>query len=167
MRVLGMDRVASLIAPFLLLSACDEPGPLSAAAKGHLPPTPAPPAWSAGLQDQPLVSVLPGEIVCLGAVDLLADRYAGARKVIGWAWNRSEAQPVARLVAIDEQGRIVGFGEGGTPRADVPRVVQEVQSDSSGWQLITWAAPGQRVQIYGVGAADASACRIGEIEIRR
>lgn len=162
-----LNRIVPLLAPLMALAACDEPGPLSAAAKGHLPPAPAAPAWSAGLRDQPLSASFPETTACLGWVDLLADRYAGARKVIGWGWNTPRAEPVARLVAVDDQGRMVGFGEGGLARPDVPRAAPEVRSDDSGWEVVASAPPGSVVQIYGVDPARGSACRIGQIEIAR
>ncbi|MDX9997246.1 MAG: hypothetical protein WCY15_01030 [Phenylobacterium sp.] len=158
----GAARACALL---VLLAACDEPGPLSAAAKGRLPPPPEPPAWSSGLRDQVLREAFPGSFSCLGAVDLVTNRYLGGRKVVGWAWNRASGSPVARLIAVDEAERIVGFGMTGFPRPDVPQVVGEVRSDATGWEVVTWAPPRRAVRIYGVDTERRSACEIGSIAI--
>jgi hypothetical protein len=145
------------------LAACDQPGPLSAAAKRQLAPPPAAPAWAAPLAGKALKSVFPAEARCVGYVDAVTDRFKDARKAVGWSWSVTHSQAVQRLVAVDAAGAMVGFGEGGTARPDVPAVRPEVGSPDTGWWLITPTAE-RSYAVWGVDAASGSACPIGEVK---
>lgn len=142
------------------LAACDRPGPLSAAARGGLPPPPAVPGWAVSLMRQPLKTAFPASGACVGAVDGFSDRYAGARRARGWAWDPSHAQPVRRLAVVGAAGRMVGFGEGGDDRPDVPAARPEVSSRTTGWWVV---APNMErsYTVYGLDEATRSACVIG------
>lgn len=145
------------------LAGCDEVGPLSAAAKGDLPPPPAPPAWAAPLRGQPLAAAFPVEAACLGFVDRPAERFKAARQVLGWAWHVTAGKAVAQVVTVDAAGRMVGFGEGGIARPDVPAALPEVGSPATGWALVTPTAE-KTYAVYGIDPASRSACRIGEVK---
>lgn len=154
------------VAALLALSACDEPGPLSAAARGRLPPAPEPSAWAQALEDKAFASAFPAKMRCEGSVDLLADRYAGARAIIGWGWISDPGRPVEYVVVVDEAGKMVGFGAGGQRRPDVPGALPAVASPNTGWTAVAPAEPRRRVQVYGVDRPSKAACGLGEIQIR-
>lgn len=158
-----MARSAMALVLICGLTACDQPGPLSAAAKRGLPPPPAAPAWAAGLQGQALKSVFPAEAACVGYVDALTDRFAAARKAVGWGWSVTHKQAVQRLAVVDAAGVMVSFGEGGTERPDVPAARPEVGSSTTGWWLITPTAE-RSYTVYGLDQATGSACAIGAVK---
>jgi hypothetical protein len=154
-----MFAVAALA--LLALAGCDRPGPLSAAAKRGLGPPPPPPAWAAPLTGRALKEVFPAPAECIGSVDAKTDRYRGARRAVGWAWSRTASQPVGHLAAVGADGRMVGFGEGGVDRQDVPAARPEVRSQKSGWSLV--APEGQAYTVYGLDEAARTACVVGQL----
>lgn len=143
------------------LSACDQVGPLSAAARGA--PPPEPPAWAAPLIGRPLRTAFPVESVCLGFIDSTTDRFRAARKVVGWGWHVNAGKAVAQVVTVDAAGRMVGFGEGGIARPDVPAALPEVKSPTAGWALVTPAVE-KTYAVYGVDPVGHTACRIGDVK---
>jgi hypothetical protein len=157
----GICRAAALA--LLALVGCDEPGPLSAAAKRAVGPPPAPPAWAASLQGRAQKEVFPVAAQCIGSVDVRTDRYQGARRAVGWAWSRTASQAVAHLAVAGADGRMVGFGEGGIDRPDVPAARPEVRSPKSGWSLVGPAGKGYTV--YGLDEAARSACVVGKLKL--
>ena len=168
-------RTAATCVPLLLaLAACDQPGPLSkkaaepaqpppAAAAPGIPPRPVPPAWAIPLLSKPLAESFPATAKCVGAVDGLGTRYVDARAITGWGWDEAGQKPVARVVAINRKGLMVGFGEGGEPRPDVPGQAAQVRSDRTGWTLVTIAPAMNGVRIYGIDPATRAACLLGEV----
>lgn len=157
----GMWTAAVLM---LGLAACDRPGPLSAAARGTYPPPPPAPAWAASLAGRRVQESFPNAETCVGFVDGLADRYKGARKAGGWAWNASRAQPLQRLAVVGADGRMVGFGEGGLARPDVPAARPDVASGATGWWLIAPAAE-RSYTVYGLDTATHAACVVGVLRL--
>jgi hypothetical protein len=147
----------------LALAGCDKPGPLSAAAKREAGPPPPPPAWAAALAGRPLKDAFPVAAECIGSVDTKTDRYKDARKVVGWAWSRTASQAVAHVAAVDADGRMLGFGEGGIDRQDVPAARPEVRARNTGWWLI--APIGKSYTVYGLDAAGRSACVVGALSL--
>lgn len=145
-----------LLASGLALAGCDQPGPLSAAARGTAP-RPAPPAWAPPLLETDLATAFPGTTTCEGAIGGLGQRYAEARAVTGWARDPATGAPVRRVAAVNRKGRFVGFGDGGQPveggRGDV------------GWSLVTGAPAKNGVRVYGLDAERRAACLLGEIVI--
>lgn len=158
-----MARSAMVLALTCGLVGCDRPGPLSAAASRRLPPPPAAPGWAAPLAGQPLKAVFPSESACLGFVDRATDRFKDARRAVGWGWHLTAARAVAQVVAVDAAGRMVGFGEGGIDRPDVPVAVPQVGSPKTGWVLVTPTAE-KTYAIYGIDPAGRTACRIGDVQ---
>jgi len=152
----GSSHSVSALAVLLAfgLAGCDRPGPLAAAGK----PPPAPPAWAVALNGRALAATFPGRETCVASVDAQGAHYQGARQLEGWAWNVSAGRAVDRFAVVDDQGRMVGFGEGGGARPDVPAARPDVRSANTGWQVI--APYGGRL-IYGLDPARRAACRIG------
>jgi hypothetical protein len=158
---LTRKRCGVAAAALLALAGCDKPGPLSAAAKGTYPAPPPAPAWAASLAGRPLREAFPNTIQCLGFVDGTSDRYRRARKAYGWAWNRTSAQPIARVAVVDADGRMIAFGEGGIPRQDVVQARPEVRTPTSGWSAV--APIGKASTIFGLDAATRAACSLGAV----
>ena len=141
------------------LAGCSGPGPLSAAARGLEPPPPLP-AWANALAGRPFASTFPGRFRCLGSVDTVTYQSKGVRRLEGWGWNHTAAQPIARIVVVDRKGLIVGFGEGGLLRPDVRKARAEVVSASTGWSAL--GPIGDRGDdLYGVELETKSACSLG------
>jgi hypothetical protein len=113
---------------------------------------PARPSWVAPLLGKPLRTAFPKDGVCQGNTDGIARIYDGAPKgglIVGWAWEFGTKAPVPRVVLVDPAGTVIGGGESGYLRADVPAVVPAVTSDKSGWQAVSPVTSG-RVDAYGV-----------------
>jgi hypothetical protein len=147
----------------LLLTAaagCDRPGPLSAAVRKDLAPAPPAPAWAAPLLGQALATAFPTVESCVASVDASTDRYRGAHGVEGWAWNETAQEPAAKLAVVDPAGRMVGFGEGGRSRTDVPGARKDVTSNATGYRVIAPDGPGPYL-IYAIDRGRRAACRIG------
>lgn len=128
-------------------------------------PLPAAPAWAAPLMNQPLDRAFPKTAACLGNTDGVKVRYAGAVRGVrlaGWAWDPVRHETVQRVVIRSPDGLISGAGEGGTRRLDVPRVLPDVTSDTTGWEAVTWRYSGP-VDVFGVLADGQTLCRLGHI----
>jgi hypothetical protein len=146
------------------LAACDQPGPLSAAARGDEPPPPAPPAWSAALLGQPLKVAFPGTFACVAAVDGPAGRFKGFRRIHGWGWKPLAARPVDHVAIVDAQGVMVGFGDGGQPRPDVPKARPQVTSDLTGWTALSPLRE-TSYQVFGIALQARAACPMGRVTL--
>jgi hypothetical protein len=57
---------------------------------------------------------------------------------------------------------MVGFGDGGLYRADVPLARPEVGSRATGWALIM-PTSGRSYAVYGIDRDSQSACLIGKV----
>lgn len=158
-RRLAATLVAALAAG---LCSCDRPGPLSSAALGARALAPIAPEWGRSLQSRPLRAVFPATTNCIGFVDRYGERYAGVRRVEGWSWNVSRAEPVKRLAVVDAQGRMVAFGDGGLARGDVALVHPELGSSAVGWSLVSPAGQ-SGYALFGIDQASHSACYVGAL----
>jgi hypothetical protein len=141
----------------LALAACDKPGPLASSRR----PPPPPPAWGAPLQGRPVADAFPRKADCIGWVDETPEHFDGARKVTGWAWNRTDTSAMPRVVAVDAGGRMIGFGEGGGRRPDVRAANPEVRIGKTGWTLIAPYAQG--ASVWAINPATRTACRVGPL----
>ncbi|HEY8615045.1 hypothetical protein [Phenylobacterium sp.] len=156
---------ASLLAA---LGGCDQPGPLSKAARVRAEPAPdrpPPPAWAGVVLHAEMPAAMPNPMGCVGVVGGLGQRYKDAVAVNGWAWNAQAWRPVTRVVAVNRRGRIVGFGEGGRPLAGPMELAQGVPAAQAGWTLVTGAPAKNGVRIYGVDLDARASCLLGEIAI--
>jgi hypothetical protein len=128
-------------------------------------PLPAAPAWAAALISQPLDKAFNKSAPCLGNTDGVKVRYVGAARGVrlaGWAWDPVRRETLQHVVIQGPDGTIVGAGEGGTRRLDVPRVLPDVTSTTSGWEAVTWRTGGP-VDVFGVLADGQTICRLGHI----
>jgi len=157
--MIGVEIVLRVVP---LVASYDRPGPSSAVVQGDLPEAPAPPTWSQGLQGRALADAFPVQTRCIGNVDQTVDHYHGARRVTGWAWPVPTSQPLAHFAVVDVNGRMVGFGEGGLERDDVPADRHEVTSKTTGWWVVA-PADGASYNVYGLSGDGATACYVGKI----
>jgi hypothetical protein len=65
---------------------------------------------------------------------------------------------------VAQDGAIVGAGQGGLERADVPTARREVGSNLTGWWALA-ARDGGMVEAWGVSPDGRSACRLGRIKL--
>jgi hypothetical protein len=122
--------------------------------------TPPPPAWVTPLLGQALRTAFPRDGVCVGNTDAVSTVFQGDPKgarLVGWAWEYGTKAPVPRVVLVDAQERIIGGGDSGSPRTDVPKVLPAVTSDRTGWQATAAIASGA-VRAYGVVENGQAVC---------
>jgi outer membrane protein OmpA-like peptidoglycan-associated protein len=126
-------------------------------------PMPAYPAWSAGMIGHPLHAVFPKTTRCLGYIDGALLQYAGNTrpgvKLFGWAYNEATQSPASRVVFSNASGTIVGAGDGGFDRPDVPATLAAVTSPVTGWQ--GYAAPATAaLEAWAITGRPGTVCRL-------
>ncbi|MDP3173628.1 MAG: hypothetical protein Q8M88_04255 [Phenylobacterium sp.] len=142
------------------LAACDQPEWTKPSAPGDHPP-PAP-AWAAPLIGERLREAFIETAGCAGAVDTVTQRFKGpppGARIVGWAWDARAHQPATQIIVVRD-GLIVGAGDGGRPRADVPAVRPDVTSAATGWQADARSIGGELEVLAVIGAG---ACPLGRI----
>jgi hypothetical protein len=128
---------------------------------------PQPPAWARDLIGRSLAAAFPNTAMCVGNTDSIILRYAGtpeAVKVVGWGWDLSARKRIDRIILVDTRARIVGAGEGGLPRPDVPAGRPEIHDPNTGWQANA-PLPVSALDAYGVISNGSAICRLGHIQI--
>ncbi|HEY3797686.1 MAG TPA: hypothetical protein VGL58_04980 [Caulobacteraceae bacterium] len=172
------NAVALLLVLAAALSACRRPdwankGQQPGAANASAPPVtlitpdsrPALPAWAALYMGKAVKTALPQVASCAGNLDIVTARYEGANagaKVIGWGWDTAAAKAVDKVVLVDAAGLVVGAGEGGLSRPDVPQHSPTVTSPNTGWAAIAGMKTGA-VDAFGVINGQAR-CPLGHLE---
>ncbi len=131
-------------------------------------PLPDPPAWSQPFVGRPLSQghVLAPDEACAGMAEQVEIRYRGPRpgsRLLGWGWDGIGRAPVAGVLITDPDGLVVGAGESGLARPDVPAARSDVTSGATGWWALTTRTEGP-VEVYGV-LADGRACLLGRIRL--
>lgn len=185
---LALDRLMRVIGVFvcaasLALAGCDQPkwrgegpapgaaapAPAAAPAAPGKPvdpgPTPPPPAWAQALIGKPLREAFPGTGVCKGNTDLVEKTYGGdpaGVRIHGWGWDVAAKARVGRILLVDAEARIVGAGEGGAPRPDVPAALPEVTDGQSGWHADLARTSGI-VDTFGVVDGGKAVCVLGRM----
>lgn len=123
------------------------------------------PGWSPALMNRPLHKTYPIRGDCIGSVDAVSepgDAKTG-RVLTGWGWDPTGRQAVGRIVLVHADGRIVGAGDGGGLRKDVPKAIAAVTSDTTGWLAATSVQSGA-IRVFGL-LPDKSVCRIAEARL--
>jgi hypothetical protein len=180
--------LATTLAGGLALAACDQPkfrdtaaqpqaaapaappsappAPEARVAPTRAEPVPAPPAWAAQHMGKNLRAQFPKTGICKGNSDVVDVRFTGQPagvQVLGWGWDVAKAARVGRVVLVDRSLNIVGAGDGGVARPDVPKALSEITDPNTGWTAVTALAAGP-VDAYGlVGDGDA-VCVLGHLE---
>lgn len=129
---------------------------------------PPPPEWAAGYLGKTLAEAFPDQSgQCIGNTDDVDLHYRGATpglRVEGWGWIPAAKAPVERVVLVDEGGVIVGAGESGKARPDVPAARKEITSQNTGWQAATAKISGG-VNAYGLMPGGKQVCRLGHLTL--
>jgi hypothetical protein len=123
--------------------------------------------WAVPLLNKPVRQVFRRVGTCVGNTDNVGIRFLGGRgasRVVGWAWDPATKAPVARVVLADAADRIVGGGETGYDRPDVPAAKPAVTSSKTGWEAMTARTSG-RVGAYGVIQDGGAVCSLGGVEL--
>lgn len=130
---------------------------------GGAPPAPA---WVAPLIGRQMRAAFPRDGVCIGNTDGIVRIHSGTprgARIVGWAWDYAKKAPAPRVVLVDAAGAIVGGGETGYPRVDVPRAVPAVTSDKVGWEAVSSVTTG-RVEAYAVIEDGATVCPLAGVQ---
>jgi hypothetical protein len=156
------------------VGACDQPkwrGLEDAAASNSrqqsIDPLPARPGWLTSLQGRPLRAAFTREAPCIGYTEVVAMTYKGApsgAKIIGWGWSSEGRRPPPRILLVDASSNIVGGGESGLERLDVPTAKPAISSKNTGWWALTTQQHG-RLEAYGLLADGQTVCRLGGIDL--
>lgn len=150
----NMARTLGAALALSSLSACDQPKPRS------LPP--AAPDWARPMIGKPMTAFVSQSAACQGAVDRAEPRGPSGVTVHGWGWDPAAQTAPARVILTDRSGRIVGAGQGGAPRPDVPAALPAVPDADTGWSAEARRTHGP-VRAYGLVAGGGAACLIGEL----
>jgi hypothetical protein len=167
-------KIGAALAVTCAMAGCDQPKWRGGAAQTEQKAAdhqssdaaPAMPAWAGELIGKPLRSVFTGDGQCVGNTDMLEMRYVGAQpgaKIIGWGWDPAARQPVQRIILVNADYLIVGAGESGLERGDVPAARPEITSKTTGWAAIA-NAPKGAVDVYGVLGDGKSICKLGHLD---
>lgn len=159
--------------PLGATGATSNPGAEATAAAPAKPttttdPLPNLPKWSADYVGKPLKDLFADQAApCIGNTDLIGMRYNGpfstGVRVEGWGWDTNGRKPVARVLLVDDAGKVVGAGETGLPRPDVAAARKEITSPTTGWQAYTAQAAGG---VYAFGlVGEKAVCRLGHINL--
>lgn len=177
---MAVARLACICIMACVLTACNKPkwvqstsAAATAAAAASAPAIPTTqdalppfPAWSATLIGQHIDKALPAMADCIGNLDVVSEKYLGqapGTKVAGWGWVVKSQKAIGRVVLVDANARIVGVGEGGQPRPDVPENSPTVKSPNTGWQAFTGLTSGA-VDAFGVVDGQAR-CALGHLQL--
>jgi hypothetical protein len=129
---------------------------------------PALPAWAADYIGKTLTEVFPDQSGhCIGNTDTVNLRYSGANpglRVEGWGWAPAAKAAVARVLLVDEGGKIVGAGETGKPRPDVTAARKDITSPTTGWEAVTPKTSGG-VYAFGLMPDSKQLCRLGHLSL--
>jgi hypothetical protein len=128
-------------------------------------PMPPYPGWAGAFLGKPVHEFFPKLGNCVGNTDLVIQKFAGnppGSQIIGWGWDSASARPLQRVVLVDASQRIVGAGEGGSERPDVPARRPEITTSKVGWQALVGLSSGT-VEVYGVTSEPQTLCRLGSI----
>ena len=129
--------------------------------------TPPPPAWVTPLLGRSLRTAFPRDGVCVGNTDAVSTIFQGeprGARLVGWAWEYGTEAPVPRVVLVDAQDRIIGGGDSGSPRPDVPKVLPAVTSARTGWEATAPIGAGA-VRAFGVVENGRAICPVAGAEL--
>lgn len=139
------------------VAGCSERADTGPAASVQTPPPPLP-VWATPLMGKMLKAVRPRQGACVGVFDLVTVRHMGSQPGAegqGWGWDTQAKAPLSKVVFTDESGRIVGAGEGGSARPDVPKARADVTSGSTGWKGVMHVNEG-KVSVSGLLGEDGA-----------
>jgi drug/metabolite transporter (DMT)-like permease len=100
---------------------------------------------------------------CIGSTDVIRPITSRDGKqdllITGWGYDLADRQRFRRVLATTPAGIITGIGVSGGLRPDVERVVRQVSTPNTGWQLYALSIPsGEAVQVYGIVPGTHKVC---------
>jgi hypothetical protein len=113
-----------------------------------------------------LAAAFPRQTQCVGNTEAVAMNYVGSpagARIVGWGWAAGERTSPPRVVLVDRSSKIVGGGESGLERLDVPDALPTVTSNRTGWWAVTTRVHG-RVEAFGVFPDERAACHLGHLD---
>lgn len=173
------------LAALVLVAGCDRAktragaGPAGPLTNGTAPtvptlptstePLPPTPDWAQAYMGKTLKDALPTESTdCVGNTDDVDLHYAGATtgvRIEGWGWDKAAKTPVEHILLVDDKsGQVVGAGQTGKARPDVPKARPEVTSPTTGWEATTSKTAGG-LYAYGLMGGGKAVCRLGHINL--
>lgn len=159
-KVTGLGPLAVL----LLVAGCERPEWARAGMGEAAPP---PPAWAQALIGKDLRQIFPQAGTCRGNTDGIDVRYTGkpsGARLLGWGWDAAAGRRIERVIVVDIGHRIVGAGEGGLARPDVPAAIPQITDPDTGWNAVTTMAQGP-VDVFGVVGDGQALCPLGHVEL--
>ena len=127
---------------------------------------PSLPAWAQAYIGKNPRTSFPRNGLCVGNTDVVQGRFGGASpgtSILGWGWDTHAKAHVTRVILVDINYQIVGAGEGGLPRGDVPQAKPDVTDPNTGWRAVTRLTTGP-VEAYGVVDGGQAICPLGRLE---
>lgn len=124
------------------------------------------PQWAQAYIGKNPRETFPHNGLCVGNTDVVEGRFGGASPgttIIGWGWDTHAKARVGRVILVDINYQIVGAGEGGLPRGEVPKVRSDVTDPNTGWRAVTRLGAGP-VETYGVVDGGQAICSLGRLE---
>jgi len=96
---------------------------------------------------------------CSGFLDGV-ERIKGTDRVAarGWAWDQTRRRAPQLVLLALPGGLIVGFGEVGAPRTDIPAARKDISDLRTGWDGEATAAHGSKLRAFAVLADSKSIC---------
>lgn len=147
--------------------APEPPAAPVAAAPAAAPVTAVPgmAGWAVAMLGKNPRTLFPRNGVCRGNTDGHGPlEGTPGEAVFGWGWDFAAKTRVERVVLVDVNYVIVGAGEGGRARPDVPKAYpQEVHDGATGWIALTSLTKGP-VDAFGVTGGGTAICPLGHVE---
>jgi hypothetical protein len=167
-----MQRTTLIVLAAAALAACGPSGktgqaPARPAAPKVAGPLPALPAWASAYMGRRLSDIGPQSDACLGNTDAVRRVYAGppaGAAIVGWGFDSHGGQRVDRVLLTDADLRVVGAGEGGRDRPDVPRAQPQIKDPSTGWRALSTATSGP-VLAFALIDGGRTICPLGAAEL--
>lgn len=176
MRLVKFVSAALIVSALsLALSACDKPkdrtpppaAETAAATATPAAPTealPATPDWAKAYMGKTVAELFPQAGQCVGNTDNVSKQMVGGVEIVGWGWDSGAKKPVAHVVLTDQEGRVIGFGETGMERPDVPAAKPEITSQTTGWKGYASRTDGW-LDAYGVTNDGKGQCKLGHLDL--
>lgn len=168
-------RVGLVLVLSGLAGACEQPAWRGLAAEGAGPagpgksrdPVPDVPPWLRSIEGKTLAAVFSRQTQCIGNAEAVALTYLGppgGAKIVGWGWAVRGRMSPPRVILVDGGSNIVGGGESGLERLDVPTAVPAVTSSTTGWWALTTRTHG-RLDAYGLFPVRRTICKLGHVDL--
>lgn len=125
-------------------------------------------AWARSSIGQSIKALYPRTAhTCVGNLDSILTRYEGrlsGAQLFGWGWDQTLRRPVSDILIADQNGKIIGAGNSGFARPDVPASRPDIHSGLTGWRAIVGGRTGT-VYAWGIVVQPRTVCPLGRIDL--